>query len=166
NHPGVAVVASSGDDGYGVSYPASSSYVTAVGGTSLVPDSSSRGFTESVWNNTYGGPGSGCSVVEAKPAFQTDTGCAMRTVADVAAFAPGPHGDIAGTVTDASTGAALAGASVTASGAGSTITDAQGHYDLTVPPGSYDVTASAYGYRDAATPGVVLAENARVTVDL
>ena len=41
NHPGVAVVASSGDDDYGVSYPAASQYVTAVGGTSLVADSSS-----------------------------------------------------------------------------------------------------------------------------
>ena len=35
NHPGVAITASSGDNGYGVSYPAASRYVTAVGGTSL-----------------------------------------------------------------------------------------------------------------------------------
>ncbi len=36
NHPGIAVTASTGDDGYqGGSYPASSSYTTAVGGTSL-----------------------------------------------------------------------------------------------------------------------------------
>ena len=35
NHPGVAVVASTGDDDFGVSYPAASQYVTAVGGTSL-----------------------------------------------------------------------------------------------------------------------------------
>src|ERR1051326_697644 len=68
NHPGVAVVASTGDDGYGVSYPAASQYVTAVGGTSLVKDSSSRGWSESVWNNSHGAPGSGCSVYEPKPA--------------------------------------------------------------------------------------------------
>ncbi len=87
NHPGVAVVASSGDGAYGVSYPAASQYVTSVGGTSLVKDSSTRGWSESVWNNSYGGPGSGCSLYEPKPAFQKDSGCAMRSVADVAADA-------------------------------------------------------------------------------
>src|SRR5438270_1615015 len=35
NHSGVAITASSGDSGYGVSYPAASRFVTAVGGTSL-----------------------------------------------------------------------------------------------------------------------------------
>jgi subtilase family serine protease len=34
-----------------------------------------------------GGTGSGCSVYEAKPAWQKDTGCAGRTVADVSAVA-------------------------------------------------------------------------------
>ncbi|MET8242706.1 carboxypeptidase regulatory-like domain-containing protein [Streptomyces sp. NPDC005245] len=90
NHPGVAVVASSGDDAYGVAYPAASQYVTSVGGTALAQDSSaSRGWSESVWYNSYGGPGSGCSVYEAKPAWQesTDTGCDRRAVADVSAVA-------------------------------------------------------------------------------
>ncbi|MET8124335.1 carboxypeptidase regulatory-like domain-containing protein [Streptomyces sp. NPDC005065] len=83
NHPGVAVVASSGDSAFGVSYPAASQYVTAVGGTSLVRDSSARGWKESVWS----GAGSGCSLYEAKPAWQTDSGCSERSVADVAAVA-------------------------------------------------------------------------------
>ena len=87
NHPGVAVVASSGDNAFGVSYPAASQYVTSVGGTSLVPDGSTRGWSESVWNNAFGGPGSGCSIFEAKPAWQTDSGCSLRTVADVSAVA-------------------------------------------------------------------------------
>ncbi|GIH15502.1 carboxypeptidase regulatory-like domain-containing protein [Rugosimonospora africana] len=87
NHPGVAVVASSGDDKYGVSYPAASQYVTAVGGTSLSRTGNSRGWTESVWNNIKGGPGSGCSLYEPKPSFQTDTACHKRTVADVSAVA-------------------------------------------------------------------------------
>ncbi|MFD0733303.1 carboxypeptidase regulatory-like domain-containing protein [Planotetraspora mira] len=95
NHPGVAIVASSGDYGYGVSYPAASPYVTAVGGTSLVRDSSARGWSETVWNSTWtssgadrwGAPGSGCSVYGAKPGFQSDRGCAGRTVADVSAVA-------------------------------------------------------------------------------
>ncbi len=87
DHPGVVVTASSGDDDYGVSFPADSPHVTAVGGTTLVPDSSPRGWSESVWHNSYGGPGSGCSIVFDKPAFQTDSGCDMRSVADVAAVA-------------------------------------------------------------------------------
>jgi subtilase family serine protease len=83
NHAGVAITASSGDNGYGVEFPASSQYVTAVGGTSLVKDSSSRGWTETVWS----GAGSGCSSYVPKPTWQHDTGCSNRTVADVAAVA-------------------------------------------------------------------------------
>ncbi|MEC3998232.1 carboxypeptidase regulatory-like domain-containing protein [Actinacidiphila sp. DG2A-62] len=95
DHPGTAVVFSSGDDGYGVSYPASSPYVTAVGGTSLTRDGSARGWDESVWNGITQGPdgphwgatGSGCSAAEPKPAFQSAVDCAGRSVADVSAVA-------------------------------------------------------------------------------
>ncbi|MFE4958671.1 carboxypeptidase regulatory-like domain-containing protein [Streptomyces sp. NPDC056653] len=83
DHPGVAITASTGDDGYGVSYPASSPHVTAVGGTALRRDSSTRGWTESAWSRA----GSGCSGFEAKPAFQHDTGCDKRTTGDVSAVA-------------------------------------------------------------------------------
>ncbi|WUH89715.1 carboxypeptidase regulatory-like domain-containing protein [Streptomyces sp. NBC_00433] len=84
NHPGVAVVAASGDESYGVQFPAASPYVTAVGGTSLVRDPGTvRGWSESAWN----GGGSGCSTSEPKPDFQNDGGCAGRTVADVSAVA-------------------------------------------------------------------------------
>jgi subtilase family serine protease len=78
DHPGVAVVASSGDSGYSAQYPASSPYVTAVGGTSLTRSSTSRGWTETVWS----GSGSGCSAYEPKPSWQTDSGCATRTATD------------------------------------------------------------------------------------
>lgn len=83
NHPGVAITVSSGDSGYGVEFPAASRYVTAVGGTHLVRSSTSRGWTETVWN----GAGSGCSRYITKPSWQHDTGCSRRTVADVAAVA-------------------------------------------------------------------------------
>jgi subtilase family serine protease len=84
NHPGIAITASSGDNGFGVSYPASSPFLTAVGGTSLTRDTSTgRGWTESAWS----GAGSGCSAFEPKPSWQSDTGCANRTVADVSAVA-------------------------------------------------------------------------------
>lgn len=83
NHPGVAVTVSSGDNGYGVEFPAASRYVTAVGGTSLRRDASGRGWSETVWN----GAGSGCSAYVPKPSWQNDTGCSKRTVADVSAIA-------------------------------------------------------------------------------
>jgi hypothetical protein len=79
----IPITVSSGDDGYGVQYPAASAKVTAVGGTSLKPASNARGWTETAWD----GAGSGCSKVIAKPAWQQDTGCAKRTVADVSAVA-------------------------------------------------------------------------------
>jgi subtilase family serine protease len=83
NHPGAAITVSSGDSGYGVEYPAASRYVTAVGGTTLNHASNSRGWAETAWS----GSGSGCSAYEPKPAWQTDSGCARRTVADVSAVA-------------------------------------------------------------------------------
>ncbi|MFE9557272.1 peptidase S8 [Streptomyces sp. NPDC006703] len=89
NHPGVAITVSSGDSGYGVEYPAASQYVTAVGGTSLKRDSSSRGWSESVWGTSSGGQGagSGCSAYDPKPSWQKDSGCSKRAVADVSAVA-------------------------------------------------------------------------------
>jgi subtilase family serine protease len=84
NHPGVAVTVSSGDSGFGNEFPASSRYVTAVGGTFLQRNGSARGWNETAWN----GAGSGCSAYETKPAWQTAaTQCARRAVADVAADA-------------------------------------------------------------------------------
>lgn len=86
NQPGVVITASSGNAAYGPFtpfYPASSPYVTAVGGTSLRREDNLRGWSESVW----AGASSGCSKVMAKPAFQTDPDCPRRTVADVAAIA-------------------------------------------------------------------------------
>ncbi|CAL9308626.1 S53 family peptidase [Streptomyces sp. SudanB52_2052] len=88
NHPGVAITVSAGDAGYGAEYPAASKYVTAVGGTRLTTSSTTRGWTESVWStSSTEGTGSGCSAYDSKPAWQTDTGCARRTIADVSAVA-------------------------------------------------------------------------------
>lgn len=75
---GIAVTVSSGDNGYGVQFPAAASNVTAVGGTHLV-----LGSAETAWS----GAGSGCSAYIGKPSWQKDTGCAHRTVADVSAVA-------------------------------------------------------------------------------
>ncbi|MFI5796078.1 putative Ig domain-containing protein [Streptomyces sp. NPDC051677] len=87
-HPGVAITVSSGDSAYGAEYPATSQYVTAVGGTALSASSNSRGWTESVWKtSSTEGTGSGCSAYDAKPSWQTDTGCSKRMEADVSAVA-------------------------------------------------------------------------------
>jgi subtilase family serine protease len=83
DHPGIAITASSGDSGYGTEFPAASPYVTAVGGTSLTRSATARGWTETAWS----GAGSGCSQYLPKPTWQTDSGCAHRTIADVSAVA-------------------------------------------------------------------------------
>ncbi len=85
NHPGIAVTASTGDNGYkGASYPASSTYVTAVGGTSLKMSGTMR-VSETVWS----GAGSGCSTLNTAlaAAASFSTGCAKRAMADVSAAA-------------------------------------------------------------------------------
>ncbi|MFC0551386.1 carboxypeptidase regulatory-like domain-containing protein [Planotetraspora thailandica] len=282
NHPGVAIVASSGDYGYGVSYPAASPYVTAVGGTSLVRDSSARGWSETVWNSSWlssgeerwGAAGSGCSVYGAKPGFQSDPGCPGRTVADVSAvadpvtgvavynsysdtgwsvyggtsasspiiagvyaiagtpvqgtdansyvyanrgglndvvsgdnascpaglcgfgttpscdpsylcvagagydgptglgtpsgvasFRGGPHGTIAGTVTDATTKAPIPGALVSF-GAYSATSGPDGGYRLSIPAGDYTGTVGAYGYKQASIEKATLGDGATLTRDV
>lgn len=85
NHPGIAITVSSGDNGYGVEFPAASNTVTAVGGTSLqqATNTGTRNATETAWS----GAGSGCSAYEGKPGWQSDSGCSRRTVADVSAVA-------------------------------------------------------------------------------
>ncbi|MEU6381044.1 S53 family peptidase [Streptomyces sp. NPDC046909] len=89
NHPGVAITVSAGDSGYGAEYPAASKYVTSVGGTALSEASSTtRGWSETVWKtSSTEGTGSGCSSYDAKPSWQTDTGCTKRMISDVSAVA-------------------------------------------------------------------------------
>jgi subtilase family serine protease len=82
-HSGIAITASSGDNGYGVEYPAASSKVIAVGGTTLTLNADGTRAGETAWS----GAGSGCSAYVPKPAWQTDSGCARRAVADVSAVA-------------------------------------------------------------------------------
>jgi subtilase family serine protease len=84
DHPGIAITASSGDNGYGVEAPASYRTVIAVGGTTLTKSTNARGWTEKAW----AGSGSGCSKLNPKPSWQTSaTGCAGKAVTDVSAVA-------------------------------------------------------------------------------
>jgi hypothetical protein len=82
DHPGIAITASTGDAGYEVESPASFPTVIAVGGTSLTK--TGNAYTEKAWS----GAGSGCSTVNARPAWQTAvTGCSGKANADVSAVA-------------------------------------------------------------------------------
>jgi MYXO-CTERM domain-containing protein len=95
NLPGVLVVASSGDDGYGKSTeddgtvvtqnsnPANLPWVLSVGGTTLTKSTSARGWAETTWR----GAGSGCSSHMPKPAWQKDPNCPRRMISDVSAVA-------------------------------------------------------------------------------
>ncbi len=90
NHPGVAVTASSGDNGYGSSYPAAAPGVVAVGGTTLQIFSDNSYSGETAWK----GAGSGCSTYETANSFQTglpnwnQTLCGTkRAIADISADA-------------------------------------------------------------------------------
>jgi len=84
NHPGIAITASAGDIPGQVQFPASSPFVTAVGGTTLTPDASTpRGWSETAWAGTS----SGCSIMFAPPAWQSSSGCSGRSVADVSLIA-------------------------------------------------------------------------------
>ena len=71
NHPGVSFVASSGDNGNGASYPATSPYVLAVGGTNLPLNADgSRAGPETTWS----GSGGGISAAELLPGYQSAFG--------------------------------------------------------------------------------------------
>lgn len=84
NNPNVTFVASSGDNGAGTMYPASSPYVLGVGGTTLTIDSHGNYYGETAWS----GSGGGLSTIEAWPASQSGLPIPqannMRGVPDVA----------------------------------------------------------------------------------
>ena len=96
NHPGVTFMASTGDGGHGVGYPAASPYVVAVGGTTLVlstatplpnPLLSNYGH-ETAWS----GSGGGISAYEPGQAYQDGVfaGCGStgtRCVPDISSDA-------------------------------------------------------------------------------
>ena len=132
---GVGAFASAGDFGStcngqpfpGVAWPASSPYLTAVGGTRLVLDSANARADEVVWNdlewltsdNGGGAGGGGLSAVSRRPAYQRglNVAGAKRAVPDLSAHAsmlPGWPVVLAGNwVEDAGTSASaplLAGA--------------------------------------------------------
>ena len=101
----MAITFASGDYGYAAGYPASSQFVTSVGGTYLTD--ASGGWTSTVWNDNgsentddiAGATASGCSAGEPQPSWGLDSTdststslCANRTENDVSAVADAPSG--------------------------------------------------------------------------
>jgi subtilase family serine protease len=87
---GAPFFASSGDNGSGASWPASSPYVIGVGGTSLSVSSSGTFLRETAWE----GSGGGISAYEKEPAFQSSYSIpkagGMRAIPDVS-YDADPH---------------------------------------------------------------------------
>jgi hypothetical protein len=79
---GVAFVASSGDNGAPISWPAASPNVLAVGGTALTLGSGGAWASETGWNGSGGGP----SAYESQPSYQSGvvTATSKRANPDVA----------------------------------------------------------------------------------
>src|SRR5262249_17743788 len=82
-HTGVVTTASSGDSGYGATYPAAIPGVVSVGGTTLTLNGSGNRASETAWSRA----GSGCSAYERRPSWQTSSPCSGRSIADVSADA-------------------------------------------------------------------------------
>ncbi|MEV0850240.1 S8 family serine peptidase [Streptomyces sp. NPDC049954] len=83
--------------------------------------------------------------------------------------APHTAGTVTGKITDKATGAALSGVTVKATnattGTRSVSTGPDGTYRLSLNPGTYDFAFSGYGYAEAKTTGVEIAENQDLTQD-
>jgi hypothetical protein len=77
----------------------------------------------------------------------------------------GPVGTLQGTVTNASTGAALSGISVQAAGPSNraTTTNASGAYSLQLPVGTYTLTVSGFGYATQTITGIAITANTTTT---
>jgi N-acetylneuraminic acid mutarotase len=132
---------------------------TPVDGT--YPNSYPYADPGDLFDVTTGSDG-GCGNVlcNAGPGWDGPTG--LGTPNGVTALTTGPHGIVAGTVTDTSTGDPISGATVATGDGQQATTDASGHYSLSLPVGTYDVTASAFGYASKTVNGVVVGDGQTV----
>ena len=150
---GLAVTASSGDGGFGVLFPASATNVIGVGGTTLVVDDTGARSAETAW----AGAGSGCSVYNAAPAWQSIPGnpCAgKKAIADLSADADPNSGLAIFTTYQGQTGYWVFGGTSLASPLVAALYTIQGGYDATTLAGKYawaagtpyfDVTSGSNG---------------------
>lgn len=157
---GIAVTVSTGDNGYGISFPASSTYALAVGGTTLTVDASGARMAETAWS----GAGSGCSTANAAPSWQVIPGSpcgAKKATADVSAVADPGSGLQIYTTYSGTTGWWIFGGTSLSAPIVGTLYAMQGGYNATTLAGAYawapttgvyDVTSGSNG---ACTPAVL-----------
>jgi subtilase family serine protease len=150
---GIAVTASTGDGGYGVIFPSSSTYVIGVGGTTLAVDGAGVRSSETAW----AGAGSGCSRWNAAPAWQTIPGdpCGnYKAVADLSADADPSSGLAVYTTYSNSTGYWIFGGTSLSSPLIAALYAMQGGYGGSTQAGQYawaagtpyyDVTSGSNG---------------------
>ena len=157
NVPGVTFVASAGDSGEGVEYPASSPYVVGVGGTSLFLNSDSSYNSEIAWS----GSGGGISAYESAPSWQMNwSGLAwgdytFRGVPDVSYLADPNTGVLVvykgglyvfgGTSVGAPQWAALVALSKASFNSAATLYSAAGTANTIAPNNFYDITSGNNG---------------------
>jgi subtilase family serine protease len=91
NRPDVTFVASSGDNGAGVSWPAASPYVVGVGGTTLSLGYYGNIISETAWS----GSGGGISAYESRPAYQDGWHGALGRVVPDVSYAADPNTGVA-----------------------------------------------------------------------
>jgi len=150
---GIAVTASAGDGGYGILFPASATNVIGVGGTTLSVGATGVRTAETAWAGT----GSGCSVYNAAPAWQSIPGnpCAgKKAVADLSADADPNSGLAIYTTYSGVTGYWIFGGTSLSSPLIATLYAMQGGYNASTLAGQYawaagtpyyDVTSGSNG---------------------
>jgi subtilase family serine protease len=101
-HTGITFVAASGDEGPagGAEWPASSTRVLAVGGTSLLVDSAGNYLGETAWSGSSGG----FSKLESEPAYQRSVQASGRRNTPDVAFVADPATGVLVFATDPTSG--------------------------------------------------------------
>jgi Carboxypeptidase regulatory-like domain/Kelch motif len=142
----------------------------AQGETTLMAASGSQDNTNSRWGDYSAmqvDPTDGCTFWYTNEYYTTTNNGDWHTRIGSFRFpscTAGAHGDVGGTVTDASTGKPITGATIATSLA-TTTTDAQGHYRLTLPAGDYQLSVTAFGYVTRAVP-LTVADGGTAAVDV
>jgi subtilase family serine protease len=146
---GIAVMASTGDNGYGPSFPASGTYVIGVGGTNVQVDANGVRTAETAWS----GAGSGCSTYNAAASWQVIAGSPCGTkkaIADVSADADPYSGLQVYTNYNGTTGWNIFGGTSLASPLVGALYAMQGGYSATTLAGAY-AWAPTTGYYDVTS---------------
>ena len=153
NVPGVTFVASAGDSGEGVEWPAASPYVVGVGGTSLYLNPDNSHSSESAWS----GSGGGISAYEPAPPWQLAWSglTSSRGVPDVSYLADPNTGVLVvykgglyvfgGTSVGAPQWAALVALSKASFNSAATLYSAAGTANTIAPNNFYDITSGNNG---------------------